>query len=312
MDGTIFDIRRFSIHDGPGIRTAVFLKGCPLHCLWCQNPEGIESDPRLAYFQRKCLGCLTCVASCPKNAISPVPGEDRIAINRELCDSCGMCAEVCPARALAMIGRRMTADEVASEILRDELFYGVSDGGATLTGGEPLMQPEFCLEVLQKLRLRKIHTAMETSLFADPSVLVRVRGAVDLFIVDIKMDDRRRHAAGTGKGNEVIRENFRFLASLGTSILARVPLIPGFTVDLENLYRIGAFIRETRRDIPVELMNFNPLARDKYVLLDKGYALVEETRKFTAEEIAGFEEAIQRAGARLWKHGVTVREPMVS
>ena len=294
----VFDIRRFSIHDGPGIRTAVFLKGCPLRCTWCQNPEGIESAPWLAWFPNKCISCLSCVPSCPRRAISP-GAKGRIQVDRALCDSCGACAEACPARALVIIGGSMSEDDVVKEIMTDELFYDISGGGATLTGGEPMAQADFSLEVLALLKERKVHTAIETSLLADPDSLSRVRERVDLFIVDLKLDESARHAAATGVSNDLIKSNFIFLSQAGADILVRIPLIPGFTADADNLRKIGELVARTRADIPVELINFNPLARDKYELLHRSYPFDQSTGKYTTQQMMGFEAILAATGVRI-------------
>ena len=298
MKGMVFDIRRFSIHDGPGIRTAVFLKGCPLRCAWCQNPEGIESAPWLTWFPNKCISCLSCVPSCPRQAISP-GAEGGIQVDRALCDSCGACAEACPARALVIIGGSISADDVVKEIMTDELFYDISGGGATLTGGEPMAQADFSLEVLALLKERKVHTAIETSLLADPDSLSRVRERVDLFIVDLKLDESARHAAATGVSNDLIKSNFIFLSQAGADILVRIPLIPGFTADADNLRKIGELVARTRADIPVELINFNPLARDKYGLLDRSYPFDRSTGKYTTQQMTGFEAILAATGVRI-------------
>ena len=293
MLGRVFDIRRFSIHDGPGIRTSVFLKGCTLACQWCQNPEGIEADPHLAYFRNKCISCLGCVSTCPKRAVSPREHGGGIQVDRSLCDSCGLCAEVCPSRALAMIGATVSSEDVVAEIMKDELFYGISGGGATLTGGEPLAQPDFCVDILSRLKERNIHTAIETSLQCPESALEAVRGITTLFLVDMKLADTARHVAATGAGNELIRSNFRFLASRGAQILVRVPLIPGFTVDPANLKGIGAFVHDTRSDVPIECINFNPLARDKYALLGSTWPFDPSTGKYPEEDMKAFQLLVE-------------------
>ncbi len=189
-----------------------------------------------------------------------------------------------------MIGGLLSSEDVVEEVMRDELFYEVSGGGATLTGGEPLAQPEFCAEILSLLRERKIHTAIETSLQCPRSAVEAAQGLADLFLVDMKLADSARHAAATGSGNELIRDNFRLLASGGAKILVRVPLIPGFTADTENLRDIGAFVRQTRPDIPIECINFNPLARDKYALLDRSWPFDPTLGRYSEDDMKAFNE----------------------
>jgi pyruvate formate lyase activating enzyme len=198
MKGIITDIQRFSVHDGPGIRTLVFLKGCPLSCPWCCNPETQREEPELLFYEFKCISCGKCVAICPESAIGR-PGEPRI--DRERCTMCGACARVCPSGALKIRGDVMSVDEVYEVIAKDRIFYDKSGGGVTFSGGEPLVQHEFLLAMLEKLRSERIHTAVETSGYAGWDVLDGVREKVDLFLYDLKIMDAENHLSVVGVGN---------------------------------------------------------------------------------------------------------------
>jgi pyruvate formate lyase activating enzyme len=297
VNGVIFDIKRFSLHDGPGIRTAVFLKGCPLSCLWCQNPEGIAGSVRLWYFDKKCIRCGTCVASCPAGALSTRGNEDlRILIDEARCTRCGTCAELCPTNALAFDGKTMTSGAVVREVLKDREFFETSGGGVTLTGGEPLAQPEFSLEILGECGRHGLHTAIETSLQADAGVVERFSGEVDLFIADLKLMDPDAHTRYTGAGNGLVLRNFRRLAKNGCGLLVRVPLIQGVTATAKNLRAVARYIRSVRAGIPIELINYNPLARSKYRNMGILVGLEDGLRPFTDGEIEEFNMIIAAEG----------------
>jgi pyruvate formate lyase activating enzyme len=285
MTGCIFDIKRFAVHDGPGIRTTVFLKGCPLNCIWCQNPEGIGSGRDIWVKQEKCIGCGACVAVCPPKALSLETG--RISIGRDLCRFCNACVNSCPARAIQRIDREFSPESLADELALDKLFFDISGGGVTLSGGEPLAQPDFTLALLERLRAKNIHTCIETSLFAPETVVRRLPGMLDYLICDIKFIDGKDHLKYTGGPNDTILENFRYLAGSLKKILVRVPLIPGVTAAEKNLRAIGNFVRSCDPDIPVELLNYNWFSGSKYALLDKPH-FNNEARAFPEEEISRF------------------------
>jgi pyruvate formate lyase activating enzyme len=285
MNGCIFDIKRFAVHDGPGIRTTVFLKGCPLNCIWCQNPEGVSPGRGLWVKREKCIGCGACVTACPQGALSLETG--RISLNRDLCSFCNACVNTCPARAVQRIDRELSPESLAEELARDKLFFDISGGGVTLSGGEPLAQPDFALTLLERLKAENIHTCMETSLFAPEAVIRRLPGALDYLICDIKLMDGEDHLKYTGRPNDGILKNFRYLAGRLKKILVRVPLIPGVTASEKNLEAVGSFVRSCDSGIPIELLNYNWFSGSKYALLDKPH-FNDEARAFPEEEISRF------------------------
>ena len=271
VTGTIFDVKRFAVHDGPGIRTTVFLKGCPMECLWCQNPEGMSRLIELWYFPSKCIRCHECVAACPEDALSVSTARPHIRIDRGSCTLCGECVRICPSGALAFDGRIAGAGEVEQELLKDRLFYEVSGGGVTLSGGEPLYQPDFSLEILRRMKSQGIHAAVDTCLHSDPAVVERFLPVTDLFLADVKIMHSSRHESFTGMTNERIRSNFECIAAAGAEVVVRIPLVPGFTADEENVRSIAAYVHSVRADIPVELLNYNPLAENKYRIRNLPY-----------------------------------------
>ena len=296
--GIVFDIKRFAVHDGPGIRTTVFTKGCPLRCSWCQNPEGMAPETRLWYFESKCIRCSSCIEACPQKALSEGDkDEPHIRIDYGLCTKCGICVSICPASALAFDSKKMSADEVLEEVEKDRLFYDVSGGGVTLSGGDPLYQHQFNLEILNRCRERGIHTAVETCLYAKKRIVKTFARVVDLFIVDIKLYHPQIHERYTGYDNTVIKRNFEFLSSLGKNIHVRVPLIPEVTAVEENLRDIARYVRSVREDIPIELINFNPFAAQKYRILDAPYPFARYTKPFDDDTMARFNTIITKEGA---------------
>jgi pyruvate formate lyase activating enzyme len=293
--GTVFDIRRFSIHDGPGIRTTVFLKGCPISCLWCQNPEGRSIEPVLWYFRSRCIRCGDCVRACPTGALSLTEGaEGYVHIDRAACTNIKECVRVCPTGALTYVGEEKSVEEVMAEVRKDRLFYEESKGGITLSGGDPLYQPDFSAAILGAARAEGIHTVMETCLFAATERLLAFLPLVDIFLADIKFMDPIAHKKGTGADNGLILANFSELARRGASLVARVPLIPGHTANEENLRAIGAFVRSRQgpdgraAGIPIELINWNPLARDKYRIAGEAFEFMDATRSYPEEDMARF------------------------
>jgi len=253
--GTVFDVKRFAIHDGPGIRTTAFLKGCPLSCTWCHNPESQRSEPELLFRGSRCIGCGTCVATCPEDAIRVERG--KAITDRERCAACGACVPACLVDAREVVGWPWTAEELVGELRRDALFFEESGGGVTLSGGEPLLQPTFCAAVLERCRARGIHTAVDTCGHAGEDALERVVAHADLFLYDVKLMDGERHRQATGETNAQVLANLEWLDRRGKRIWIRVPLIPGINDDEENLLALAAFVRGLRRVERVQVLPFH-------------------------------------------------------
>jgi len=271
VGGVIFDVKRFSIHDGPGIRTTVFLKGCPLNCWWCHNPEGQAPGPELVLRAGRCIGCGACLEVCPQGAISLDSGVART--DRERCDLCGACVEVCYTGAREVAGREMTVQQVVAEIERDIPFYDQSGGGVTFSGGEPLLQQDFLLALLQACRERGIRTGVDTCGYAPWETLDRVRRLTDLFLWDLKLMDDARHREYTGVSNRLILENVRALSERGHAIFLRLPIIPGVNDDDGNIRQTGAFAAALPHLARVDLLPYHPTGVGKYERLDQVYRL---------------------------------------
>lgn len=271
-EGTIFKIKRFSVHDGPGIRTSVFLKGCPLNCIWCHSPEGISQDISIWYDKSLCIACGECVKACPLHALELNSGrESFINIDRNVCNTIGDCVKVCPTGAIQFTGYKTNVSHIIDEIEKDILYYNTSGGGVTLTGGEPLFQPDFSAAILKGCVKRNIHTAIETSLLCDIEIVKQISAYVNLFIIDMKIADPAQHLKYTGKSNEIIKENFRYLANSGKDVIVRIPLIPGITDTEENKNAIMNFVHEIKESIPIEYISYNPLAGNNYKRLGITY-----------------------------------------
>lgn len=295
MRANVFDIKRFSINDGDGIRTTIFLKGCPLSCKWCQNPEGLIPEIRLWYAKNICVACKSCIASCKVGALSwDARG---VAIDHDTCTRCGACVVACPTGAIRFDAKEMQLEEVLQEIERDRPFYG-ADGGVTLSGGECMASPAFSLGVLRACRERGINAQIETSLYARVETVDAFAEAADRIIADIKLIDPARHLRETGVDNALILRNIRHLSQKGTHLLLRVPLIPGFTDDEENIRGIAQFVASLGREIPVELLNFNPMCREKYESLRQRYAFDPNQREIAQERVDALKQILTDHGLR--------------
>ncbi len=245
LTGTVFDIQRYSVKDGPGIRTVVFLKGCPLRCVWCENPESLSIKPQLGFQARDCIRCGACAEQCPLAALDL----DRAQrVDYERCDDCGLCVAPCPSEALRMIGKPMGVAEVVTEVLRDRPFYERSGGGVTLSGGEPTMQHAFCLALLQRFKREGLHTVIETSGLLSWERLRPIIEHVDLLYYDLKGVLPRAHKSNTGVDNSLIQENARKLAALGKAIVFRLVMVPGHNADNEHLTELDRFLTEVSAD----------------------------------------------------------------
>jgi pyruvate formate lyase activating enzyme len=262
IDGTIFNVMRFSTHDGPGIRTTVFLKGCPLCCWWCHNPENWQQVPKEVYLPGRCAGCGVCIENCPGRALSR--GAEGIAVDAGLCRHCGRCIEVCPMEARESTGWSVGVPDLLRSIERDIPFFDQSGGGVTFSGGEPLCQPDFLLAMLAACGQSEIHRAVDTSGYADAGVLLKAAGLTDLFLYDLKVLDPLKHRANTGVDNAKILSNLRLLSASGANIIIRIPLIPGVNDDEKDIAGTGEFIAALPRPHPVHLLPYHRAANGKY------------------------------------------------
>lgn len=261
MIGTIFDIQRTSLHDGPGIRTTVFLKGCPLRCLWCHNPESQSAAPELMYFEEKCVRCGACVTACPVGA-QHIEGDEH-RIDREACTLCGACVEACAYDALRIAGEERDVADVMAEVLRDKPFYEQSGGGVTLSGGEPMMQFAFARALLQACRAEGIHSVVETCGQSTSTRYEEIAPLVDLFLFDYKGTDPQLHEEHTGTGNELILANLDLLYRLDAAIVLRCPLVPGVNDTDEHLRGIAELDKKYPRLQALELLAYHAMGTDK-------------------------------------------------
>jgi pyruvate formate lyase activating enzyme len=275
LKGLVFDIQRYSIHDGPGIRTLVFLKGCPLHCLWCCNPEGIENFPELVYFNKRCIGCGKCLKTCPNNAVYFLDTKGFIT-DRDKCQRCGQCAEVCPPRARVISGNAYSVDDVLKVVERDRPFYMRSGGGMTVSGGEIMLQHRFVSTLLEEAHLRLINTAIETSGFGSWENLLNILNHTDYIFMDIKHFDSDRHKELTGVPNEIILANALRVSDHALSseprkpFIIRVPIIPGFNDSESNIKATVGYVKEELKGVSkIELLAYHRLGTSKWERIGK-------------------------------------------
>lgn len=273
--GWIFNIQRYSIHDGPGIRTTVFLKGCPLRCLWCCNPESQLLKPQILFINDRCIHCDACIKNCPEDAIHLY--EDGIRrVRAERCSLCGLCIENCYAGALEQIGQEMMISDVLAEIEADRPFYDQSGGGMTLSGGEPTVQSEFSLRLLQGSKASGIHTAIETCGHVDWTVWDSLLPYLDLILYDLKETDPQRHKRWTGLSNHLVLDNLKKLANSDVSVIVRRPVIPGYNDDVESIHDLGRFVRDLETLDEINLLPYHRLGQSKYERLEQEYVLGDQ------------------------------------
>lgn len=296
----IFDIKRYAINDGPGIRITLFMKGCPLSCVWCHNPEGISSRKQKLYTKKKCIGCRTCVDNCPQKALVLTSGG--IVTDRERCNLCGTCAVVCPAKAMEISGMDYSVDYLMKEIEKETVFMDRSEGGVTFCGGEPLLHPDMLLELLRRCGELGIHRAVDTTLYAKSEVVRKVMADTELFLVDLKQMDSVKHKLYCGVDNALILSNLRMIAEAGLEFLIRIPLIEGMNADEENITRSAEFLSSLPWQHPiVNLLPYHDIGKNKHDKLGTIYNPDQYPMKSPSKEI------IQRATDIFGRFGIEVK-----
>lgn len=292
MKANIFNIQKFSIHDGPGIRTVVFFKGCPLRCPWCSNPESQQRPTQILWDKKKCLYGHLCEIKCPAGCMSFK--NNNLVFDPEHCTGCKSCITQCPGRALTFVGNMMEVDEVMEEVVKDMDFYQESGGGVTLSGGEVLMQSAFAAELLKRCREQKIHTALETTAFATPLVFSKVIAGTDLLLLDIKHHSDREHIKYTGVSNQSILENLDFAIAMKVPVIARIPVIPNIN---DSLYDAKEFVKllKAHKVDTVNLLPFHQFGEKKYEELQVPYKL-KDVKALHPEDLTEYFNVFKDAG----------------
>lgn len=291
LTGTVFDIQRFSLHDGPGIRTIVFLKGCPLACEWCSNPESQNQKPVIMYKKADCLHCGRCITACKLGAISP---ENKGFVNREICTGCGECANACPSGALVVKGKTMSVQQVVKELKKDTTTYRRSGGGITLSGGEPLVQHEFASQLLMACKAQGWNTAMETTGIGSEAAIEKVIPYVDTVLLDIKHMDTAKHKQYTGVGNESVLKNVPRICQLSNTVI-RVPVVPGFNFSKEDIEQIAAYAKTLIGIRTIHLLPYHSFGENKYDLIGKDYAL-KDVKPLKPEDLEEYRKMVEGHG----------------
>lgn len=273
ISGWITNVERYTLHDGPGIRTTVFFKGCPLRCLWCSNPETQIKDAQLAYFKERCIGCQRCIDLCPQHALIPQDPGQPIEVDFNLCDNCGTCVNACYQDALVMMGECVSAKEVVRIVERDIVFFQHSKGGVTLSGGEPLWQAEFASEILRLCQQKQIHTAIQSCVYVEKAEIDKVLPYLNLAIIDFKHTNPAAHQELTGKPNDLILENIHYIDQRNVPIIIQIPLIPGYNDSDEVLSSAFELARGLKNGLGVSLLTYHTLGVSKYKTIGRTYML---------------------------------------
>ena len=292
MEGMLLNIQRFCVHDGPGIRTTVFFKGCPLRCAWCHNPESHRRQPEILFSAKDCIRCGACAAACPQK-LHAVDREEHF-FDRSSCIACGECAAACPAGALELCGKWVGAEEVLSQVLRDGEFYRASGGGLTLSGGEPMAQSGFALELARTAKRAGLHVSIETCGYCAQEEFERILPYADLFLYDFKIEDSETHKLYTGKDNLLIKENLGFLSRAGAAVILRCPIIPGVNCTEEHFAAIAQAVKSHAGILQVDLEPYHPLGIDKLKRLDRPIPF-DEKSPLSPKQIAPYQQKLQNS-----------------
>ena len=294
----IFDIKRYSVNDGPGIRTTIFLKGCPLRCVWCHNPEGLEPKPQRMYTKSKCIGCQSCVEVCPQQVLTLTP--EGIVADESKCVLCQQCADVCPSLAMKFGGKEWKMEELMAVIEKERKVMEDSGGGVTICGGEPLMHHQYTIKLLQELKKRRFHRAVDTTLFSNATIIKEVAANCELFLVDLKLMDSERHRFYTGVPNEIILANIRMIAEMGCDFFIRIPLIEGVNADEQNIDESARFLASIpwNRKV-VNLLPYHDIGKGKHEKLGTKY------NPDSIQMAAPSQETQQRCIAQFKHYGIT-------